>query len=143
MNKKWIPHLVTGSLIFIAVVMCFVHYSDYLENPWTRDGQVRARVIQVSPRVSGPLVKVHVKDDQYVKKGTLLFEIDPRTFQVAVEQAEAALDTTRDTVKSLEANVQVAESNVEAVKTTIDQAKAQIAQFDATLQKNKAICLSM
>ncbi|MGR5501476.1 HlyD family secretion protein [Vibrio sp. DNB22_10_4] len=67
-------------------------YQDYFNNPWTRDGQVRANIIKVAPRVSGPIVNVAITDNQRVHKGDLLFEIDPETYQVALAQAEVALE---------------------------------------------------
>ncbi|MCV5343007.1 biotin/lipoyl-binding protein, partial [Escherichia coli] len=67
-------------------------FEEYFNNPWTRDGQVRANVIKVAPRVSGPIVNVAVQDNQEVKTGDLLFEIDPATYQVALSQAEVALE---------------------------------------------------
>jgi RND family efflux transporter MFP subunit len=67
-------------------------YQDYFNNPWTRDGQVRANIIKVAPRVSGPVVNVSITDNQRVQKGDLLFEIDPETYQVALAQAEVALE---------------------------------------------------
>lgn len=67
-------------------------YQDYFENPWTRDGQVRANIIKVAPRVSGPIINVAVIDNQRVSRGDLLFEIDPETYQVALTQAEVALE---------------------------------------------------
>ncbi|WP_112479763.1 HlyD family secretion protein [Vibrio variabilis] len=67
-------------------------YQDYFNNPWTRDGQVRANIIKVAPRVSGPIVNVAITDNQRVQKGELLFEIDPETYQVALAQAEVALE---------------------------------------------------
>ncbi len=67
-------------------------YQDYFNNPWTRDGQVRANIIKVAPRVSGPIVNVAITDNRRVQKGDLLFEIDPETYQVALAQAEVALE---------------------------------------------------
>lgn len=67
-------------------------YQDYFNNPWTRDGQVRANIIKVAPRVSGPIVNVAITDNQRVQKGDLLFEIDPETYQVALAQAEVGLE---------------------------------------------------
>ncbi|MBJ6977364.1 biotin/lipoyl-binding protein, partial [Vibrio cholerae] len=49
-------------------------------------------VIKVAPRVSGPIVNVSVQDNQEVKTGDLLFEIDPTTYEVALSQAEVALE---------------------------------------------------
>jgi multidrug resistance efflux pump len=59
-------------------------YQRYIENPWTRDGQVRANIVGIAPRISGPIIDVAVHDNQEVKKGDLLFEIDPADFQAQV-----------------------------------------------------------
>ena len=67
-------------MVLVAVLAVGWKYWDYVVNPWTRDSQVRANVIQVAPRVSGPIVKLPIKDNQPIKAGDLLFEIDPRTY---------------------------------------------------------------
>lgn len=67
-------------------------YQDYFNNPWTRDGQVRANIIKVAPRVSGPIVNVAITDNQRVQEGDLLFEIDPETYQVALAQVVVYLE---------------------------------------------------
>lgn len=66
-------------------------FAEYFNNPWTRDGQVRAQVIQVAPRVSGMVVRIAVVDNQFVRKGDLLFEIDPEPFEIQVAQTQAQL----------------------------------------------------
>ena len=89
--------LMTTALVAIAAVLVMIKYRDYLANPWTRDGQVRAIVIQVTPRVSGPVVKLAVRDNQTIEAGKLLFKIDPRTYQSAFDQAKAeAIRTQAD-----------------------------------------------
>ena len=75
--------LLSGAVVLVAVGAVALKYWDYLSNPWTRDGQVRANVIQVATRVSGPIVKLPIKDNQFVKAGDVLFEIDPRTYQAS------------------------------------------------------------
>ena len=84
-------YLLTGLVVLAAAAVVLFEYWDYVINPWTRDGQVRAQVIQITPRVSGPIVNLPTVDNQFVKTGDLLFEIDPRTFKSAVKQAEANL----------------------------------------------------
>ena len=64
-------------------------YQHYADDPWTRDAQVRANVVGIAPRVSGPIIRIAVVDNQHVKKGDLLFEIDPADYHAAVEQAKA------------------------------------------------------
>ena len=62
-------YLVTGTLVLVAVLAVLLKYWDYVVNPWTRDGQVRAEVIQVTPRVSGPIVNLPIRDNQFVRVG--------------------------------------------------------------------------
>ena len=64
-----------------AIYFGYQKYQEYFDNPWTRNGQVRANIIKVAPRVSGPVVYVAVVDNQFVRKGELLFQIDPTTYE--------------------------------------------------------------
>jgi multidrug resistance efflux pump len=83
--------LVTLLLFGTAGYLGYYKYQDYFANPWTRDGQVRAQVIQVSPRVSGTVTKIAIIDNQFVKKGDLLFEIDKVPFVIKIAQVNAEL----------------------------------------------------
>lgn len=74
-----------------AIYFGYNKFEEYINNPWTRDGQVRAQVIQVSPRVSGTITNIHIIDNQFVKKGDLLFEIDPSPFEITIKQVKAEL----------------------------------------------------
>ena len=121
-----LKYLLTGLIVVIAVAVVVWKYWDYVTNPWTRNGQVRAQVIQITPRVSGPLVKLPVKDNQFVKAGDLLFKIDPRTFEADLEQARADLDNTRDQIEALAKQVEAAQAEVEAAEATIKQSEAAI-----------------
>jgi multidrug resistance efflux pump len=131
-------YLLTGAVVLIAVIAIFFKYWDYVMNPWTRDGQVRAEVIQITPRVSGPIVRLAVKDNQLVKAGDLLFEIDPRTFQASLDQARAQFDQTGGNVEALEKQVEAARAGVEASRASVEQARSSIAQLVSTIAKNKA-----
>ncbi|ROV58107.1 HlyD family secretion protein [Vibrio ponticus] len=82
---------VTGLIVVLALLAIGWKYQQYITNPWTRDGQVRAQIVQVTPRVTGPLVAIHVSDNSEVKAGQLLFEVDPRTYQAALAKAQASL----------------------------------------------------
>ena len=85
-------HLTTLTIVGLAVWAAISLYRRYVENPWTRDGQVRANVVGVAPRVSGPLIRVAVEDNQQVKKGDLLFEIDPSDYQAQVDVAAGQVE---------------------------------------------------
>ena len=97
--KKLIKLLVTLAILAMAGYFGYNRFEAYIENPWTRDGQVRTQVIQVTPRVNGMVTKIHVVDNQKVKTGDLLFEIDPSQYQVKVDQAKARLQRTLEAAK--------------------------------------------
>lgn len=66
-----------------------------MQSPWTRDGRVRAELVDIAPQVSGRIDQLLVKDNQFVHKGDLLFTLDPRPFQIAVLTAESQLAKAR------------------------------------------------
>ena len=90
------------NIVLIAAVIWYAYqtFEEYISNPWTRNGQLRGQVIQVAPRVSGPVISVAVIDNQFVNEGDLLFEIDPEPFTIAIAQAEANLRRSHISSKS-------------------------------------------
>lgn len=84
-------YLLTAIVILLAALAAFGMYERYTTKPWTRDGQVRANVVGIACRVAGPIVQFPVRDNQPVKKGDLLFEVDPSTYKAAVDQCAAKL----------------------------------------------------
>lgn len=81
--------LATGLLLTAAIALGYSLWQHYMYSPWTRDGRVRAEVVNIAADVSGPVSQVLVRDNQEVRKGDLLFAIDPERFRLAVAQAEA------------------------------------------------------
>jgi multidrug resistance efflux pump len=136
--KPILKYLLTVVIVLIAAGSMLFKYRDYVANPWTRNGQVRASVIQIASRVSGPIVDLPIRDNQFVKAGDLLFEIDPRTFQASLDQAHAQLDQTGDNVQALGSQVEAAQAGVNSSRAAIEQAKSTIAQLEATIAKNKS-----
>ena len=84
-------YLITLVAVVVAGMALASMFREYLFQPWTRDGHVRAQVIKITPRVGGPIIDLPIHDNQAVTGGDLLFKIDPRTYQLAIEQAEAKL----------------------------------------------------
>lgn len=83
--------VVTLAVVALAVLAAQRLWVHYEEEPWTRDGRIRADVVQVAPDVSGIVTSVAVHDDQAVAAGAPLFVIDRPRFRLAVAQARAAL----------------------------------------------------
>lgn len=141
--------LLTTLVVVVAASMLLVKYRQYMVNPWTRDGQVRANVIQIAPRVSAPIVDLPIVDNQYVKKGDLLFEIDPRTFQATLDQACANLDKTHDQIKNLEQQVKSADASLQqslmSVRNAVfgvTSAKAHFDEIEKDLGRNQSLVTS-
>ncbi len=136
--KQHLKFLLTAVIILIAVILVVFKYWDYVANPWTRDGQVRAEIIQLTPRVSGPVVNLPIKDNQLVKAGDLLFEIDPRTFETALAQARAQYDQTGDNYLALEKQVEAARAAVAQAQAAVAQAQSAIKEVDSVIEKNQS-----
>jgi len=84
---------ITAIAVGIAAVVGWRLWIYYLEAPWTRDGRVRADVVQVAADVSGLVNDVLVHDNQVVKKDGVLFRVDPARFQIALRDAQANVDS--------------------------------------------------
>ena len=95
--KKLISLIATLLILALAIWIGRLLWIHYMDTPWTRDGRVRADVINVAADVSGVVIDVPVKDNQPVKKGDLLMQIDPEHYQLAVKQAEAMVASRKAT----------------------------------------------
>ena len=131
---------VTLLLVIAAVMAARWMWTHYQVDPWTRDGRVRADIIQVSPDVSGLVTDVAVVDNTVVKKGQRLFTLDQPRFKLAVDQADAALlaQTTalaqaqREDARNRKLGDLVPAETVEEGATKVAQLKAAIAQLEVS-----------
>jgi multidrug resistance efflux pump len=89
--------VLTLLVILFAAIVVWRMVMYYMYAPWTRDGHIRADVIQVAPDVSGLIQKVSVTDNQVVRKGDVLFTIDQDRFRLALRQAQATAAERKET----------------------------------------------
>ena len=146
-------YLLAGSVVLalaVATVVIVLHYLD--RQPRTDDASVRANYVQFAPEVSGRLVTLAVKDNALVHKGDLLFAIDPRQYEYALQQALAdqklleaqitdarrriaaessAVEAARAGLSGSETQTKVSESSVEAALAAVERAKAAVASAEA------------
>jgi multidrug efflux system membrane fusion protein len=92
-GRKLIRNLVALLVVFGAVFLTFYVWSVLERHPRTDDATARANVVGIAPRVSGQTIKLNVQDNQAVKKGDVLFEIDPEDYRLVLEKAKAELAT--------------------------------------------------
>ncbi|MDQ9124884.1 HlyD family secretion protein [Serratia fonticola] len=91
MKHKTLKYFSTVIVFAIAICAGWWLWNYYMQSPWTRDGKVRAELVNITPEVSGRLEKILVHDNQLVTAGSLIFSIDPVPYQIALDNAEAAL----------------------------------------------------
>ncbi|MBD8684659.1 efflux RND transporter periplasmic adaptor subunit [Pseudomonas sp. CFBP 13719] len=87
--KKFFSLLATLLVLALAIFIGRQLWVHYMQTPWTRDGRVRADIINVAADVSGYVTAVPVRDNQRVRKGDVLLQIDPEHYRLAVKQAQA------------------------------------------------------
>ncbi|AMB80942.1 MULTISPECIES: HlyD family secretion protein [Pseudomonas] len=95
--KKFFSLLATLLVLALAIWIGRTLWEHYMNTPWTRDGRVRADIINVAADVNGYVVGVPVKDNQLVKKGDVLLEIDPEHYQIMVKQAQSLVASRKAT----------------------------------------------
>jgi len=142
---RWVSvGIVAGAAALGLIVL---HHTTH--HPRTDDATVLANYIGIAPQVEGPLIRLNVRDNQLVKKGDLLFEIDDRPYQYALESAlsaQAALEgqivdegrriaALKSAVSVSEANIHSAEADVATAERGVDRAQAEWAYASNNLQR--------
>src|SRR5262252_6102106 len=124
-------------IIFALGVLLFgwTLFADRL-TPYTGDASVRTFVIRVVPEVSGKIIEVAVQDNQIVRSGDLLYRIDPTSFRIAVEQAEAKLAAAGQTVGASTAGVDAAQAQLVEAIALRDNIREQAARVFELVRKN-------
>jgi len=124
---------VTLGMVAAAAIVGLALWDYYMNAPWTRDGRVRADVVAVAPDVSGLVTEVLVEDNQNVRKGDVLFRIDPDRFRLGLRQAEALVEGRKAMAEQTAADyarytklsdAAVSQQKVEAARATDLNAKA-------------------
>jgi membrane fusion protein, multidrug efflux system len=153
--RRWIGRAIGVAVVAGAALTLFIAIAETDLHPRTDDANVRANFIEIAPEVSGRLIALPVKDNAFVKKGDLLFEIDPRPYEYALKQAlsdqealeqqiidekrkiaaeGSAVDAARATVTNTVTGIRTASSSVDASRATVARAEAAAASAEAQLK---------
>ena len=125
------------ALICIAVGYGLKQYWEYRElHPTTEDAYIQAHIVDVAARVSGPIVAVHVAENDYVNAGDPLFDIDPSVFRAAVDAAEANLELAGQSTGASGAEIGVARSSLNEKKVVLARANKNLERATSLNQKN-------
>lgn len=151
MNLKTLKYFSTLIILALALIAGWLVWNFYMQSPWTRDGKVRAEQVGITPQVSGAISQLKVEDNQFVKTGEVLFQIDNTPFHIAVLNAEARLAKaqsdlakasneanrrhrlpgnyiSREDMESADLNAKAMQASVKAARASLAQARWQLEQ---------------
>jgi membrane fusion protein, multidrug efflux system len=111
-------------LVFVAAAVGLYLYAQAASNESTDDAFIAAHTIEVAPKIAGRVDSVLVRDNQLVKKGDLLVQIDPRDYDAQLAQKQAALDSVKAEATSAQAAVDQQLANVRSLEATLDEDRA-------------------
>ena len=134
-RQKLIRKLVALLIVFGAVVLTLYVWSVLERHPRTDDAAARANVVGIVPRARGQIVKLAVQDNQLVKQGDLLFEIDPADYEQALDRAKSALAALDQQIEIGRAQDEELKFGVKAAEAGVQRATAQLKQSEDTLHR--------
>jgi len=137
-RRKLLGRSISVAIVATAVLLGLIVLYHGNQYPRTEDAEVSANFIGIAPQVDGPLVRLNVKDNQFVKKGELLYEIDERPFQYALENAlseQAALEgqiaDEQRKIAALVSAVSVAGANIHSAEADVTDAERGVSRARA------------
>jgi membrane fusion protein, multidrug efflux system len=149
---KLIGRILSVAIVVTALALCLVviHRTD--QYPRTDDSEILANFIGIAPQAEGPIVRLNVHDNQLVKQGELLFEIDDRPYRYALEKTvseqatlEGQITDERRKISALlsavsvsQANIQGTEADITRSAAAVDQARADVANAEQGVSRAQA-----
>lgn len=144
-NKKQKIGLVLLAIVLVSGVVAFFYIRYKATHISTDDAYVEGSIYTVSPKINGTVLKVYVKDNQFVQKDTLLLELDPAIYEQDYEQARAVYEATERQIEELQAAIMAekerllaTEKKVSHVRASIEALKAAVRAQEANLESAKA-----
>ena len=151
-QQKRLGRIVSISIIAAALITGLLVVAETNKYPRTDDAEVFANFIGIAPQVDGPITQLPVQDNAFIKQGNILFEIDSRPYEYALEKAKSDLEMLegqigdqRRTIASqvsavgaAKANTDSAAANVQRAAAAVNEAKANVAAAQAALDSATA-----
>jgi membrane fusion protein, multidrug efflux system len=140
-TNKWrvlAGRILSGAIVIGVVASGLVVLREVNRYPRTDDAEILANFIGIAPQVDGPLVHLNVHDNQYVKQGDLLFEIDERPYRYALEKAISDRATLEGQVSDERRKIAALTSAVDVAAANIHSAEADVSRFAAAVDQARA-----
>ena len=131
--------IILGTAVLFGLLFYGLRYlAEGLTHETTDDAFLDGHIVSLAPKVAGRIKQVCVKDNQAVKAGDLLVEIDPRDLAVLVEQKHAALKAAQANLELLKANYELRRTQIDTAQATTKQSVAEVSAAEATAVKTQA-----
>jgi membrane fusion protein, multidrug efflux system len=128
----------TFALVALAFLLGLAVLWRTSHNPRTDDAEIFANSIGIAPQVDGPIVQLNVQDNQYVKKGDLLYVIDPRPYEYAYESALSQQATLEGQIEDEQRRIAAEMSGVSVAKAGVQTATADVNHWEAAIEQAHA-----
>jgi membrane fusion protein, multidrug efflux system len=146
--KPMLGWLLLGCVVLLASIAVLIAVGRAVDNPRTDDAEVFANFIGMAPQVDGPIMRLPIRDNQYVKAGDLLFVVEERPYRYALERAlsqqatlEGQIEDRRRSINSQISGVHVAQANIAGSASNRDALSATISEAEANLADSRAALL--
>jgi multidrug efflux system membrane fusion protein len=133
-TRRVFGRVISVASIAAAVIAIVVTLMQGSTRPQTDDATVRANFVGIAPQASGHIVELPVHDNQRVSKGDLLFVIDSRPYEIALERARATLALTRSEVEGLKNGAATAAAGVSRAQAQLSASAAEVVRLEAQLR---------
>jgi multidrug efflux system membrane fusion protein len=136
LTLRFVGHLISAAIVIATIIVGLYVTRLYYVYPRTDDAYVRANSVGIAPHVSGPITELPIVDNQYVKQGDLLFIVDPRPYQAALDAAVAKLQLTELNIKALTDAIRTAQSDQVRLQADAAYAKQYLNRIEPLLAKH-------
>ena len=126
-RKAILGAMLGWGFVILAILAGVITYFYESRNPRCNNGVLMADMIGIAPRVSGHIKELPVKDDQFVHRGDLLFEIDPAPFEITVQSAKANLAMAEGALTNAQLMIVAQQDQVQSAQASLEQARAKLA----------------
>ncbi len=134
-KRKKIAIIIFSAIVLIGAATLYFYLSYKAAHITTDDAFVEGNIHTIASKVPGTVKMIYVKDNQPVKKGDLLLEIDPADFDVKVKEAAAGLDAEKNRLFEAEKKIEVAKRKLSELEAAVEAAKANLQLQEANLRQ--------
>lgn len=131
--------IIIGSVLLIFIILGFLYWLHARHYVSTDDAYIDGHVVQIAPRVPAQVIALHIDDNELVRKGDLLIELDPTDYQVALEQAQAQLAASQGRLAQAQAQEESAGANVNQAAAEVDSAQVILDNANKDLHRYETV----